>query len=195
MSITMWLILLVVAFFIDGVIRMVMYASDRMETLKDVEGLWKKQTSETSTKMYGAFSRAVDINLRRFGIVGSFGLDDIELSSDYGFVGDVHFIGLGIIKNKAFVGTDEILSSMQSFVQTTGESFDSTDDAILDKHIVEVFLKEDMSKHFTWDDKDLYNNVEIGDIVALSYSNIKCNGIGFLRKEQKDASNNENFKT
>ena len=188
-----WVWILVASFFVDGFIRIMMYLSDQRALYKKLNDLWQKKSTAGLADLYSTLKKAVDINLNRFGLIGPFPIDNVDLNGKYGWVGDTVYLGLGIIKNKSFVGTDEILSSMQSYVQSTGEHFDSTVDAISDKYIVEIFLKNDLTKQFLWDDEDLYNNVDVGDEVTLTYSEIECTGVGYPKKGDKDVGKNANI--
>ena len=185
-----WIWILMGSFLIDGIIRIAMYLNDKRETYRTLNRLWQEKSSLSLKDLYKTFMGTIDLNLHRFGIVGTFSVDNVNLNGEYVWAGDTLNIGLGIIKNKSFVGTDDILSSMQNYVQNTGQSFDSTVDAIEDKYIVEIFLKHDIIKQFLWDDKDLFNNVDIGDEVTLAYSETTCTGVGYLKKGDKNVRKN-----
>jgi len=188
-----WVWILVCTFVIDGAIRIVMFLNDKRSTYRTLNGLWQDKTSRSLKDLYKTFLSAVNINLHRFGIQGEFPIEEIEINGNYGAVGDKVNIAIGVIKNKSFITTEEILANMQKFVQNTGESFDSVSEAIEDKYIVEIFLKHDLMKQFLWDEKELYNNVEIGDEVALTFDEKECFHIGFLKKGDKDVGSNDNI--
>jgi hypothetical protein len=187
-----WIITLVVAMVFDGIIRVVMFISDKRETYKALNTLWQQKATTGVNDLYSNFGQAINTNLHKFGIVGDFEVDQIKLGKKYGYVGDPTFVGKAIIKNKVYISPDDILNNMQSFIQNTGQSFDSTADAIEEKFIIEMYLKKDTTKQFTWDDRELFENVLIGDEVSVKYSDgvfgprsFFCHGIGFEKKGNK----------
>jgi len=182
-----WVWILVGAFIIDGIIRITMFLSDKRETYRILNGLWQDKSTKNLKELYSAFVSVTHINLKRFGIQGEFPVENVEIDGEYGAVGDKMNIGIGVVKNKSFIPTTEILTNMQKFVQNTGESFDSTSDAIEDKYIVEIFLKQDLMKQFLWDEKELFENVEIGDEVTVTFDEKECCHIGFLKKGDGNA--------
>jgi len=188
-----WVWILVGAFIVDGIIRISMFLSDKRETYKTLNGLWQEKLSKSLKELYTTFLKATHINLHRFGIQGEFPVEEVEVDSQYGAVGDKVNIGIGVVKDKSFIPTDEILANMQKFVQNTGESFDSNAEAIEDKYIVEVFLKHDLMKQFLWDEKELFYNVEIGDEVTITFDERECLHIGFLKKGDKNVGTNANI--
>jgi hypothetical protein len=188
-----WVWILIGAFIADGIIRVMMFLNDKRMTYYRLNSLWQEKTSMSLKELYKTFIKATDINLHRFGIRGEFPVQDVEVNREYGSVGDKVNIAIGIIKNKSFITTEEILNSMQKFVQNTGESFDSVSDAIEDKYIVEMFLKHDLMRQFMWDEKELFNNVEIGDEVTLTFDERECYHVGFLKKGDKDVGTNANI--
>jgi len=188
-----WIWILVGAFIVDGIIRISMFLSDKRTTYQTLNGLWQEKLSKSLKELYITFLKATSTNLYRFGIQGEFPVEDVEVDSQYGAVGDKVNIGIGIIKNKSFIATDEILNNMQKFVQNTGESFDSVDEAIEDKYIVEIFLKHDLVKQFLWDEKELFNNVKIGDEVTVTFDERECLHVGFLKKGDENVGTNANI--
>jgi len=183
-----WIIVLFIAFIADAVIRISMFVNDKKETFNSLSTVWSKVAVDAQRDLHIKFAQTTKINLGRFGINGEFPVGDVDLNSAYDWAGEITNVGRGIVKNKSFVSSEEILENMQKFIQNTGESFESTSDAIADKHVVEIFLKNDITKEFLWENKTLYNNVEIGDEVTLKFDNIGCTGVGSRRKGDNDGN-------
>ena len=170
-----------------------MFLSDKRTTYRTLNNLWQEKLSLSMKQLYETFIKATSVNLGRFGINGEFPVEDVELNREYVWVGDEINVGIGVVKNKSFIATEDILVNMQKFVQNTGEGFDSTTEAIEDKYIVEIFLKHDLVKQFLWDEKALFNNVEIGDEVTLTFNEHECTGVGFLKKGEENVGTNANI--
>ena len=194
MNMIAWIITLAAAVTCDHFIRNFISNHNMSKSYNALNGIWKQKSSEGIKILYEKFIAAIALNLGRYGIIGKFDIEEVDLTGEYTYIGEPLNIGIGIVKNKVFYDTETILNGMQKYTQNSGNQFNATDEAIEDKYIVEIYAKHDTTKEFAWNDMGLYNNVEVGDELSMSYNDQQCLGVGYVERKEKDGTNTENLK-
>jgi len=123
-------------------------------------------------------------NLNRYGVVGNFKFGDFDFSAEYKTIGIPIYFTNGVIKNKLYISSDDITENMKNLIRNNPDiKIYATDDSISDKYFVEIFLQDNMNE-FIYNDKDLYENVEVGDEITVSHDEKKLLTLGFKLKER-----------
>ena len=158
---------------------------DKKETMKKLKALEKKGV-KAIREADDIWNYAVTKNLERFGLVGNFNTADLDLNAEYGLCGNPMNIDIGIVKEKMQITTDQIVENMASYIKShpDDENVYATGDSIKDKYFVGFYLQNNF-KPFLFDDKDLFDNVEVGDTVAVQYTGELVATVGYRLKEAK----------
>ena len=158
---------------------------DKKETMKKLKALEKKGV-ESIREADDIWNYAVTKNLERFGLVGNFNTADLDLDAEYRICGNPMNIDIGVVKEKLHITTDQIVENMAAYIKSRpGESdIYATDDSIHDKFLVGFYLQNNF-KPFLFNDKDLFDNVEIGDTVAIQYTGEFVSTVGYRLKEAR----------
>ena len=179
---------LLVAFILDGHIRKKIYVADvalaRLDAKKEL-GV-KSQAFETI--MNDSWKGLSHMNNFRYGIIGE--LDyDIKPNDEYSGSGEQTFIGTGVVLDRKFISRKDVVDDMASFAQT-GKKFVADPKELRDRYIIVMYLQSTMNQ-FVWEDKELYENVEKGEKVCISYNEKGPLYVGYkLKGEQRGRGNN-----
>ncbi len=179
-------IVILLAYILDGRIRRKLYVTDinlaKIQAKKELN--IKSQAFETVIN--DSWKGLTHLNNYRYGIIGE--LDyNIKLTDEYGGSGEQTFIGTGIVLDRKFVSRKDIVNDMASFAQT-GKKFVADPKDLRDRHIVVMYLQTNMNQ-FVWEDKDLYDNVEKGEKVSISYNEKGPLYVGYKLKGARNDKN------
>lgn len=175
------------AYIIDGWIRKKLYVTDinlaKIEAKKEFGT--KSQAFESIVNK--GWQGLVVMNNHRHGIIGD--LDyDIKPTDKYGGSGEQTFVGTGIILDRQFVSREDIVNDMAAFYQKNKKTFIADPKELRDRHIVVMYIQNNMNQ-FIWEDKDLYDNVEKGEKVSISYNEKGPLYIGYKLKGERNDPN------
>lgn len=175
----------VIAYIIDGRIKKKMYVTDinlaNIRIKKELDIKFQQSTNLDWQEM-------VNVNSYRYGIIGKFDYD-IKPTDQFETSGEPTFIGTGIILDRQFVTRDDIINNMAAFYQKSKKNFVADPKELRDRHIVVIYIQDHDLKQFIWDDEGLYNNVDKGDRVSISYNEKGPLSIGYKLKGERNDSN------
>jgi hypothetical protein len=173
------------AYIIDGRIRKRLYVTDVNLAKIEAKKEFGTKSQAFEAIMNKGWQGLVSMNNNRHGIIGD--LDyDIKPTDKYGGSGERTFVGTGIVLDKQFVSRGDIVNDMAVFYQKNKKAFIADPKELRDRHIVVMYIQDNMNQ-FIWEDKDLYDNVEKGEKVSISYNEKGPLYIGYkLRGEQND---------
>lgn len=176
---------LFIAYLLDGYIRRKLYVTEvNLAKLRAKKELGAQPHATVGSK---AWIEMIQVNNFRYGIVGNFDYD-IRPTDIYELSGTQTFIATGVVLDKKRITKEEIVDDMASFAQT-GKKFVADDKELRDRHIVVMYIQSNM-KEFIWDNKGLYDNIEKGESVSISYNEKGPLSVGYkLKGERNDDSN------
>lgn len=180
MFIIIWAIA-VVAYIIDAKIKKKMYVTDiNLAKLQAKKELNVKQSTNQG------WQEMIRVNSYRYGIIGEFDYD-IKPDDQYEISGKPTFVGTGIVLDRKFITSNDIVDDMAAFCQKSKKKFIADSKELRDRHIVVMYIQNNL-KQFIWDDEGLYNNVDKGDKVSISYNEKGPLLVGYKLKGERDDS-------
>ena len=137
------LIILLIAFIIDGRIRRKSYVTDvnlaRIQAKKEFNT--KSQVFENV--MNQNWQDMINMNNFRYGIIGQFEYD-IKPNDEYSGSGEQLSVGTGIVLDRKFITRGDIVDDMAAFVQKSKKPFVADPKELRDRHIVVMYLQNNM---------------------------------------------------
>ena len=187
------IILLVIAYFLDGIIRHILYRGEVLKLRKESTDHFIKMFSQSREELNDAWEHLIKANSFRYGINGDFRVDDIFKEDAFGLVGNPITLGSGVVLDKQFISSTDLVDNMAKVLQNTKKKmkFDTTADMIEDKYFVHFYNQENINKKYTVTDKNLYNNVDEGDFLSLSLMEDKVLTIGYRVRGVRDENTNK----
>lgn len=178
---------ILLAYILDGRIRKKLYITDlnlaKIQAKKELN--IKSQAFETVIN--DSWKGLTSMNNYRYGIIGD--LDyDIKPTDKYGGSGEQTFVGTGIVLERKFISRGDIVDDMAKFYQKSKKPFVADSKELRDRHIVVMYLQTNMNQ-FVWEDKELYDNVEKGEKVSISYNDKGPLYVGYKLKGARNDSN------
>jgi hypothetical protein len=131
----------------------------------------------------------INKNHHRYGIEGIFDYS-LKPTDEFVVLGQPTFFGNGVVLEKLFITRDQVLEDMADFHLKTKKKFMANPDELRDRYIVKLYVQENMGQ-FVWDDKGLFENVEKGDMVAVSYDKEGILTVGYRLKGEQNANTSE----
>ena len=181
------LTVLFVAYLVDGWIRRKLYVTDvNLAKIQAKKELGVKSKA-FETIMNDSWKGLSHMNNYRYGIIGE--LDyDIKPNDEYSGSGEQTFIGTGIVLDRKFISRGDIVDDMAKFYQKNKKPFVADSKELRDRHIVVLYMQNNRNE-FIWEDKGLYDNVEQGEKVSVSYNEKGPLYIGYKLKGERNDSN------
>ena len=175
---------LFICYILDGYIRKKIYITD--VNLAKIRA--KKEVAQPHTTVGSkAWMEMMQVNNFRYGIAGDFNYD-IKPTDVYELSGTQTFIATGVVLDKKFITKEEIVDDMATFAKT-GKKFVADPKELRDRHIVVMYIQNKDMKEFIWDNKGLYDNIEKGESVSISYNNKGPLSVGYKLKGERNDSN------
>ncbi|MHA1952500.1 MAG: hypothetical protein ACW96U_00950 [Candidatus Heimdallarchaeaceae archaeon] len=165
----------------DGSIRKKMYMND-MDLMREKT---LSTTGEMEKTMISGFEIMLKMGMLKHGLVGTFDFNDLKPADVYKFSGQPTFIGVGVVLDKRYVTSDEVINDMANYVRKESKSFIADSVEIRNRYIVMIYSQDNL-RQFIWDDEELYNNVKAGDSVGLSYNEKEVLSVGYKTRGNKD---------
>lgn len=179
------LVVITAAWLLDARLRKKIYLVDsglaKINAQRDVDTIAKN--------MNKGYETMINKNHYRYGINGTF---DYSLKPEDKFIvlGQPTSFGNGIVLEKIFVTREQVVDDMAKFFQNKKKNFIADPDELRDRYMVKMYVKENLGQ-FVWDDKGLFDNVDEGDLVAVSYDKDGILTVGYKVKGEKDDPNTE----
>jgi hypothetical protein len=144
----------------------------------------QKDVDIIAKNMNKGYETMINKNHHRYGIEGVF---DYNLKPEDKFVvlGNPTSFGNGIVLEKVFVTREQVVDDMAKFYQNKKKNFIANPDELRDRYMVKMYVQENMGQ-FVWDDKGLFDNVEKGDLVAVSYDKDGILTVGYRIKGESN---------
>jgi len=158
--------ILLVAHIVDGFIRKRLYVKDVSLARLQAKKEFGIKSESFENVMNQGWQNMVNTNHFRYGITGEFDYE-IRPTDVYETTGEQTFVGTGVILDKKFVTRGDIVDDMAAFAQT-GKKFVADPDELRDRHIVIMYIQNNMQQ-FVWEDKGLFDNVDKGEKVSVRY--------------------------
>jgi len=177
------LICLVIAHFIDVKIRKKIYSIDIGLAQINARKNFNIKSEKFEDSMSKSWQEVVSMNNYRYGITGDFSYD-IHPTDKYEVTGERTSIGTGIVLDKKHVTRDAILDDMTKFIKKK-KSFVADETELRERFVVVLYVQENLQQ-VIWDNEGLYNNVDVGEKVAMSYNDKGPLSIGYRLKGVKD---------